>query len=80
MRPTNRYLLDRQAQRSLGDLMQEKAALVAVCRRCKHRRLLLTPNLVERLGTGFRLLELRRVLRCGQCRAIGMANLHESTR
>jgi hypothetical protein len=59
LRPTNRYLLDPQAQRTLGDLMQEKAALAAVCRRCKHRRLVLTPNMVARLGAGFPVLDLR---------------------
>ena len=67
LRSPNRYLLDRQAQHSLGDLMQEKAALVAVCRRCKHRRLLLTPNLVERLGTASACSS------CGACCVVGNA-------
>jgi hypothetical protein len=55
-------------------------ALVAICRRCKHRRLLFPAGLAERLGKTFTVVELRKRLRCGGCRGYGTANLHESTR
>jgi hypothetical protein len=38
LRPGNRYARERGG-RTLGDLVRAKMALVAVCRRCKHRRL-----------------------------------------
>ena len=40
MRPGNRYARETGAGRTLGDLVRAKMALVAVCRRCKHRRVL----------------------------------------
>jgi hypothetical protein len=50
MRPGNRYAREAEARRTLGDLIQRKAALVAICRRCKHRRLLFPAALAETLG------------------------------
>lgn len=79
LQQTDRYQHCRTTQRTLGNLLAEKVALLAVCRRCQHRRLLRTPSLAERLGEDFRVLSLRHVLRCQQCRAIA-ANLHEMTR
>jgi hypothetical protein len=54
-------------------------ALVAVCRRCKHRRVLFTANLIARYGENFPAIELRDRLRCTSCRD-RVANLHESSR
>ncbi|MDX2202093.1 MAG: hypothetical protein NW223_05040 [Hyphomicrobiaceae bacterium] len=65
--------------KTLGQLIDDKAALVAVCRRCKHRRLLFPARLAERLGRQFLAIDLRPRLRCTQCR-LGAPNLHEATR
>ena len=65
--------------RTLGQLAQEKMALVVVCRRCKHRRVLYPRNLIERFGEHCPAITLRRWLRCTTCRARS-ANLHESAR
>jgi hypothetical protein len=35
-------------QRTLGQLSRARMALVAVCRSCKHRRVLYMPRLIER--------------------------------
>jgi hypothetical protein len=80
MRPGNRYARDAEERRTLGDLIQRRTALVAICRRCKHRRLLFPAALAERLGATFKVMELRKRLRCGGCRGYGTANLHESSR
>ena len=40
MRPGNRYAREPGSGPTLGDLVKAKMALVAVCRRCKHRRTL----------------------------------------
>lgn len=53
MRPGNRYARQGQAGRTLGDLIASKSALVAICQRCKHRRLLYPPVLASRLGENF---------------------------
>jgi hypothetical protein len=80
MRPGNRYARDAEERRTLGDLMQRKTALVAICRRCKHRRLLFPGALAPELGENFKVMDLRKRLRCGNCRGYGTANLHESSR
>lgn len=80
LRPGNRYLRDAEARRTLGDLMKSKTALVASCRRCKHRRLLFPASLAERLGASFKVVELTKRLRCVGCRGYGTANVHESSR
>ena len=78
MRPGNRYASERNA-RTLGQLIDAKTALVAICRRCKHRRLLFPARYVERFGRNFPAINLRKHLRCTECRA-RMPNLHESAR
>jgi hypothetical protein len=75
----NRYARGNDGRRTLADLMQRKIALVAVCRRCKHRRLLLPGQLAGREET-LTIADLRRRLRCSQCSGYGTANLHEATR
>jgi hypothetical protein len=80
MRPGNRYARETEARRTLGELINRKAALVAICRRCKHRRLLFPASLASKLGEAFKVADLQKRLRCGGCRGYGTANLHESTR
>jgi hypothetical protein len=80
MRAGNRYARGAEERRTLGDLIQRKTALVAICRRCNNRRLLFPVAIAERLGAGFKVIELRKRLRCGRCRGYGTANLHESSR
>jgi hypothetical protein len=46
MRPANRYARESGVGRTLGQLVLAKMALVAVCRRCKHRRVLYAPKRV----------------------------------
>jgi hypothetical protein len=60
-------------------MVRAKMALVAVCRRCKHRRVLYPANLIPRYGEDFPAIELRTRMRCTSCRG-SMANLHESSR
>ena len=79
MRPGNRYAREAAIGRTLGELVRSKMALVAVCRRCKHRRLLYPANLVLSFGEDFPAMELRKRLRCSGCRG-RVANLHESSR
>ena len=79
MRPGNRYARELGAGRTLGQLLEAKMALVAVCRRCKHRRVLFPANLIQRFGANFPSIEVRDHLRCTACR-YRSANLHESAR
>jgi len=79
MRPGNRYAREGSAARTLGELVAAKIALVAVCRRCKHRRVLYPARLIARYGESYPAIELRERLRCTACR-YGSANLHESSR
>jgi len=79
MRPGNRYAREPGVGRTLGQLVSAKMALVAVCRRCKHRRVIFPANLTGRYGENFPAIELRERLRCSGCRG-RMANLHESSR
>jgi hypothetical protein len=80
MLPGNRYAREAEARRTLGELINRKAAVVAICRRCKHRRLLFPTALAGKLGETFKVVDLQKRLRCGGCRGYGTANLHESTR
>ncbi len=50
MRSGNRYAQQAQARRTLGDLIASRSALVAICQRCKHRRLLFPAVLANHLG------------------------------
>jgi hypothetical protein len=79
MRPGNRYAREDGIGRTLGQLVAAKIALVAVCRRCKHRRVLYPANLIPIYGENFAAIELRQRMRCTSCRG-RMANLHESSR
>jgi len=79
MRPGNRYARERGFGRTLGQLVESKMALVAICRRCKHQRVLYPANFVERFGADCPAIMLREHLRCSSCRG-RMANLHESAR
>ena len=58
MRPGNRYAREGGIARTLGQLVAAKMALVAVCRRCKHRRLLYPANLIPQYGEDFPAVEL----------------------
>jgi hypothetical protein len=78
MRPGNRYAPANEG-RTLGQMVVAKMALVAVCRRCKHRRVLYPANFVARFGRDFPAIGLREHLPCTACRG-RMANLHESSR
>jgi len=80
MRPGNRYAREAEARKTLGSLITRKAALVAVCRRCKHRRVLFPANLASRLGEDFKVVALGKRLKCQKCGAYGAANIHEATR
>ena len=79
MRPGNRYARELGTGRTLGQLFELKMALVAVCRRCQHRKVLYLPRLIERFGEDMPSIELRSRLRCSNCRYTS-ANLHESAR
>jgi hypothetical protein len=77
MRTPSRH--DRNLGRTLGQLMDSKMALVAICRRCKHQRVLYPANYVQRFGADCPAILLREHLRCSDCHG-KMANLHESAR
>jgi len=79
MRPGNRYARETGSGRTLGQLVCAKMALVVVCRRCKHRRVIYPANLIARFAEDCPAIELRHRLRCSSCRG-RMANLHESSR
>ena len=70
---------DRNLGHTLGQLIDSKMALVAVCRRCKHQRVLCPANFIDRFGENSPAILLREHLRCSECRG-KMANLHESAR
>jgi hypothetical protein len=70
---------DGSSARTLGQLVTRKMTLVAVCRRCNHRRVLYPARLIERFGADCPATHLQERLRCGRCRG-RMANLHESSR
>jgi hypothetical protein len=80
MRPGNRYVRQAEARRTLGDLIASKSALVAICQRCKHRRLLFPPVLASRLGEKFLVADLSHHLRCAECKRDGTAKVYESSR
>lgn len=82
MRPGSRYwkATGKPRTRTLRDLAIAKVALVAVCRRCHHQKLLFPYSLAERLGANFPVESLARRLRCTACRGLGMATLRESVR
>ena len=79
MRPGNRYAKERGEGRTLGELVRLKMALVVVCPRCKHRRLLYPANLIEKFGEDYPAINLRPRLRCTGCRHRS-PNLHGASR
>jgi len=78
MRDGNRYARESNS-RTLGQLVSAKMALVAICRRCKHQRVLFPANYIGRFGDNYPAIELRERLCCSSCHG-RMANLHESSR
>jgi hypothetical protein len=77
---TNSYRShDGPSGRTLGQLIDHKMALVAICRRCKHQRVLYPVIYSERFGHDCPAIALRHHLRCSSCGARA-ANLHESAR
>jgi hypothetical protein len=80
MYPGNRYARQAQARRTLGDLIASKSALVIICQRCKHWRLLFPPVLANGLGENFLVVDLPQHLRCAECKRHGTAKVYESTR
>jgi hypothetical protein len=79
MRRGNRYARATGAGRTLSQLVLAKMALVAVCRRCKHWRVLYPASLTLTYGADFPAIALRKRLRCSGCGSRS-ANLHESAR
>jgi len=55
-------------------------ALVAICRRCKHQRVLYPASYIERFGGDCAAIDLRERLRCSSCGGLGQVNLYESAR
>jgi hypothetical protein len=55
-------------------------ALVAICRRCKHQRVLYPANYIQRFGEDCLAIALREHLRCSSSCCGRLANLHESGR
>ena len=80
MRPGSRYWQAAGKPRTLRDLAIAKVALVAVCRRCHHQKLLFPYSLAEQLGANFPVEWLAPRLRCTACRALGRVTLRESVR
>src|SRR5262249_38464414 len=79
LRPGNRYARESGIGRTLGDLVRAKMALVAVCRRCRHRSVIYPANFIPRFGMEFPEIAVRQRLRCRGCRS-RLANLHEASR
>jgi hypothetical protein len=50
--------------RTLGQLASEKMALVAICRRCQHRKGALHAVLIGRFGEQMPVIDVRKHLRC----------------
>ena len=69
----------RNKGKTLGQLMDEKAALVAVCKQCKHRKLLYPAQFAAMLGRHYQAIDLRTRLRCSRCHCRAPL-LHEMTR
>ena len=79
MRSNSHGAPQRGSGRTLGQLIDDKMALVAICRRCKHQRVLYPAVYIERFGDDCPAIALRHLLRCSSCGARA-ANLHESAR
>jgi hypothetical protein len=64
----------------LGACERNDGSAVAICRRCKHRRLVFSVALAERLGEMCKIAELQQRLRCGGRRGYSTGNLHGSSK
>jgi hypothetical protein len=80
MRPGNPYARQAEARRTIGHLMASKTALVAICQRRKHRRLLFPAALAGQLGVDFKVVDLPKHLRCAGCYRTDTAKGYESSR
>jgi hypothetical protein len=80
MHPGNRYARQAEARRTLRDLIASKSALVAICQRCKHRRLLFPAVLASRLGERFLLSTCRSICAAGNATAMARPKVYESSR
>lgn len=69
----------RRTGKTLGRLVDENIALVAICKQCKHRKLLSPGHLAAALGRDVEAIAVRTRLRCTRCGCRG-PNLHEMTR
>jgi hypothetical protein len=80
MRPGNRYSRQAKTRRTLAHLIATKTALVAICRRCKHRRLLFPTVLASHLGVDFKVVDVPKHLRCAGCNRTDTAKVFEASR
>jgi hypothetical protein len=80
MRPGNRYARQAEARRTLAHLVATKTALVAICQRCKHRRLLFAAVLASHLDVDFKVVDVPKHLRCAGCNRTDTAKIDESSR
>ena len=69
----------RNKGKTLGQLMDDKAALVAICKQCKHRKLLHPAQFAAQFGRHYQAIDLRTRLRCSRCHCRAPL-LHEMTR
>jgi len=79
-RPGSHYWKAGAKPQTLLDLARAKLALVATCRRCKHRQTLFPYGLASKLGSDFPVDQLAARLRCTECRARGLVTLQNSMR
>jgi hypothetical protein len=80
MRPGNRYARQAQARRTLGDLIANKSALVAICQGCKHRRLLFPAVLASPSARVSWSSTCRSTCAAPNASATATAKVYESTR
>jgi hypothetical protein len=64
---------------TLRDYLEWKCALHVTCRRCKHRKVVYLPELIERYGPNADLYELAPKLTCSECGA-AMADIDPMVR
>ena len=76
MGPGNRYARECGFDRTLWP-SSSIPTHVAICRRCKHQRVLYPAQFIERFGEDWPAIELRERLRCSSCSG-RMANLHDT--
>jgi hypothetical protein len=64
---------------TLRQLLENRIALLVVCRRCKHEGRLHPADHIARFGENCAAVNLRGFVRCSVCRSRS-ANIHEATR